>query len=56
MDAKKLQVGDEVMYTVQERAEVISIDGTTHVTIKVLTGPQKGQQFSAPRDKINSDG
>jgi hypothetical protein len=55
MDAQKLKVGQEVMYTILERAKVLSIDGATQVTIEVLTGPMKGQTLSVPREKINSD-
>lgn len=55
MNTQKLKMGDEVMFTVLERAKVLSIDGATQVTIEVLTGPMKGQTLSVPREKINSD-
>jgi hypothetical protein len=55
MDANKPKVGDEVLYIVHERAEIVSIsESRTHVAIKVLTGPQKGQMFEAPWEKIVS--
>jgi len=50
----KPKVGDEVLYTVHERTEVVAIDGITHVTIKMRAGPQKGEQFLVPWDKINN--
>jgi hypothetical protein len=49
----KPNVGDKVWYqvgddTMRQQAEIIAIDGNTHATIKLLTGPQKDREISAP--------
>jgi hypothetical protein len=49
----KGRVGDVVWYTVgpdtaRQQAKIIAISGSTHATIKLLTGPQEGQEFEAP--------
>jgi hypothetical protein len=55
MDASKSKVGDEVFYVVLERAEIAAISNSrTHAIIKVLTGPQKGQQFEVPWEKLQT--
>ncbi len=55
MDAAKSKVGDEVFYVVIERAEIAAIsDSRTHVIIKLLTGPQKGQPLEVPWEKLQT--
>jgi hypothetical protein len=55
MDAAKAKVGDEVFYVVLERAELMAVsDSKTHAMIKVLTGPQKGQVFEVPWEKLRT--
>ena len=49
----KGKVGDVVWYavgpdTARQQAKIIAISGSTHATIKLLTGPQSGQEFEAP--------
>jgi hypothetical protein len=49
----KGNVGDVVWYavgpdTARQQAKIIAISGSTHATIKLLTGPQEGQEFEAP--------
>jgi hypothetical protein len=49
----KGNVGDVVWYAVgsdaaRQKAKIIAIRGSTHATIKLLTGPQEGQEFDAP--------
>jgi hypothetical protein len=53
MNISGANVGDEVFYTVLERAELMAVgENKTHAMIKVLTGPQKGQVFEVPWDKL----
>jgi hypothetical protein len=45
------KVGDVVWYvggTPRQQARIIAITGSTHTTIKLLTGPQEGQEFEVP--------
>ncbi|MFZ0772573.1 MAG: hypothetical protein ACLP56_02565 [Candidatus Sulfotelmatobacter sp.] len=45
------KVGDVVWYVVgsdRQQAKIIAVSGSTHATIKLLTGPQSGQEFEAP--------
>lgn len=42
------KVGDVVWYTIREQAEILTINGSTEATVCVVTGPQKGQGFTAP--------
>lgn len=32
----------------REAAKIVAISGTTHATIRLLTGPQSGEQLEAP--------
>lgn len=45
------KVGDVVWYVVgnaREQAEILAIDGSTHATIRLLTGAQSGQEIQVP--------
>ena len=49
----KPKVGQVVWYvvgpdTARQQAQIIAISGSTHATIKLLTGLQKDQEMSAP--------
>ena len=49
----KPKVGDIVWYrvgddTMRQQAKIIAVGGSTHATIKLLTGPQKDREISAP--------
>jgi hypothetical protein len=50
---EKANVGDVVWYVVgadtdRQQARITAISGSTHATIRLLTGPQSGQEFEAP--------
>lgn len=54
----KAKVGDTVWYEVgtdRQQAKIIAINGTTHATIRLLTGPQTGQTIDAPWGVIRLD-
>lgn len=45
------KVGDVVWYLVDEprqQGKITRINGSTHATIRLVTGPQAGQEFEAP--------
>jgi hypothetical protein len=44
-------IGEMVWYvvgTTREHAKIVAISGSTHATIKLLTGPQSGKEFETP--------
>jgi len=45
-----MNVGDAVWYVAgdRERAEIVKLSGATHVVVRLLTGPCKGQEIEAP--------
>ena len=54
---KKHEVGDTVWYVFgsdvnRQQAKIVAISGTTHATIKLLTGPQKDLEILVPWDVI----
>lgn len=45
------KVGDKVWYVVcndRAQAEIVKIEGSTHVTIRILDGPMMGTVLEAP--------
>lgn len=54
----KAKLGDTVWYEVgidRQQAKIVAISGTTHATIRLLTGPQTGQVIDAPWGIITPD-
>jgi hypothetical protein len=45
------KIGDVVWYitgNIRHQAKLISINGSTHAVVRLLTGPQAGTEFNAP--------